>query len=1498
MTEARTRTRQEAVAIIGMGCIFPGASSLEVFWDNICSGVDAVSDVPPGRWDPVFYDPGPAESDRFPAGDRFYCRRGGFVDELASFDPTVFGIMPVTVAGGEPDQFLALGQAAAALADCDDPQERTPSDRVGVVVGRGSYQTPGIARLAQRVSTAQQLLEALRALLPDVDDGRLQQVRDEFVQQLGPDRPEAAIGLVPNLAASRIANRYDLQGPAYTVDAACASALVAVDHGVRDLTGRRCDLVLAGGVHHCHDVTLWSVFTQLGALSRTSQIRPFSRHADGTVVGEGSGFFVLKRLADAERDGDRIYAVVRGTGVASDGRARSLMTPDTTGQVLAMERAWAAAGLDPATVGLVEAHGAGTPLGDEVELEGLRQVFGKADDDATRAGLGSVKSMIGHAMPAAGAAGLIKTALALHEGIRPPTLHAEEPHPLLSDTRFRLVHEAEPWTLPESRPPATRRAAVSAFGFGGINAHIVLEEHAPRLQGGGVRDKASGTNGRLGGQPRRTPVLLPAASEAVPLPPTLLLAGEDAGDVARQLQERSPAGSALDDPVSVSVSEGSPASGPTRLAVIDPSPRRLELARRVVEQSKPWRGRDGVWFEPRGLLLDGGRLALLFPGVEPTFEPRVEDVARLFDLQGLVDPILQATALDDSVNGSGLHRRARGIIAVGRLFHRVFQKLGVEADMVAGHSLGEWTAELAAGVIAEAEFEALVDQLAPGSVQTADLGFLAAGCGIDRARELAAGLRDTTVSHDNCPHQTVLCGPSKELEVVAERCRERQILAQELPFRSGFHSPLFSDHLPAVDQTLGSLSMRAPTVPLWSATTCQPYPDDPDDIRQLAARHLVEPVRFRELLLALHAAEARVFVQMGPGGLCGFVDDTLRSCDAVALAANSPRHTGLHQLHTVSTALWVQGKPLALERLAQHAHDVQDKARVRPPQREGAVPLDLGTRLVRELTPLHDARPNRPPRKPQTTAEALVSERVFSLVDEPAWADHALVRQAAGWPDPEDRFPLVPMTGIVEVLMAAARELQPGWVPVAVEDIAAFRWLTVEPPTTATIRAAHEADEGNTVRVKVAIDGHARATVVMAPGYPRPPGAPDVLLSNERPSPVSAADFYGDRHMFHGPAYQGVSDLVSVADDGSRARLTSLRAPGALLDAAGQLMGHWLATSDDPPSEALPPERTAPQTGNRSDRLVLPTAIERIELFGPSPTPGTELDCTLLVTHDDPPVLRCNLTLSLGGRLWCRVTGWQDRCFPTDEAMFRTFRWPERSSMSTSMADGVALTRDRWADSPTRDLVMRRYLGRDERAQYERLNPLAQRKFLLGRIAVKDAVRDWVWSRQPDAAIFPAEVVVAEDPSGRPLVEGAFQERLLADLQVSLSYVDDLAAAVASEAGTRTVGPGIDVERIEPRRSNFEDLALTRLERDLRPPEGFDRDTWLTCLWAVKEAAAEATGHGLRGRPKDIEVLEHADGVARVGSHRIAFRKLAPGTDPSPRSPNQKEHVVAWTITE
>ncbi|MFI1393449.1 beta-ketoacyl synthase N-terminal-like domain-containing protein [Streptomyces sp. NPDC020681] len=1464
--------RPTDAAIVGMGAVFPGAGDLSAYRRNLFAGTDAISDVPPDRWDPeVYYDPGGSQG--LARSDRFYCRRGGFIDDLTAFDPTRFGIMPAAVAGAEPDQLLALRVIAEAVADAGG-EERLPADRsrIGVILGRGGFMGVATARLDQRVRTAHQLAATLRELAPELGEDRIAAVRDAFQAGLGPEQPEASIGLVPSFTAARAANRLDFRGPAYTLDAACASSLIAVEQAVGLLASGSCDVVAAGAVHHCHIATLWSVFTQLRALSPSQHIRPFDRRADGTLLSEGTGVVVLKRLADAERDGDRVYAVVRGVGVAGDGRAASLMSPLVDGQVRALQKAWSAAGLDPTApdaLGLLEAHGTGTPVGDEAELATLAKVFGPPAPGAEPVAMGSVKSMLGHTMQASGMAGLIKAVLALHHGTLPPTLHLDEPHEGFAATRMRPVTAAEPWR----RGSAPRRAGVNAFGFGGINAHVVLEE-APGA-------------------------VVPAgrARQSVSADVTLLAAATPA-ELARMVEALPQAGPRQD--------------GPCRLAILGLTPKRRALAAAVVARGKPWRGRGGVWFTPSPLLARDGRLAFVFPGLEPDFAPYVDDVADHF---GLSRPAL--------TGGGTLMERAVDAIAVGRFFARVLPELGIEADLLAGHSLGEWTAMVAAGMYPQRAVDTFLDSLRPGDLDVPDLVYAALGCGSGQAAEALEGLDSVAVSHDNCPHQSVLCGERGPVREALRRLAGQGVLTQELPFRSGFHTPMWAPYLDQVRAAFGRLPLRPPTLPVWSATTVAPYPEDEREVRDVVLRHLLEPVRFRELTTRLYAEGVRAFVQLGPGSIPGFVSDTLHGRPHLAVSAGASRGDGgLAQLRSLAAALWTEGRDVRWNGLAGHEPEsvalmstepaATAAAAVAKPvaAATGSLPLDLGSPLIRlgaAAPALQLAGPSRTARtrlaaRPRllSALDAVLDEaedaaravadgcrtppahrattRRLSLDTMPYVRDHCVYLQPDAWPEPSDRFPVVPMTTLLDLAADAAREATGQTTTVAgFEDVRALRWLPVAPPVDAEFAVTPEPAGG---RVRVEIGGCASVTVVLDAGHPTAPAPDPSALTREGPPPVSAEALYRDRWMFHGPAFAGVHEVTAVADNGIRGVLRALPAPGALLDAAGQLLGHWMQLR-------LP-----------VDRLVFPASLERVSLYGPVPRDGSLIRATARIRSVRADSVQGDVELvRADGTVLARLDGWTYRRFAADERVWPMKFTPEICGIGEPQPGGWCLARRRWTDPASQELVMRRYLGAAERAVYEQRAPRARAAWLLGRIAAKDAVRGLLWDRGA-GPLFPVEVTVGNDEAGRPYPEGP----LAAGLRLSLAHKDRLAVAYAHPAHA----VGIDIETVTEDPAALSRIALTAEERhlagQLAARDGHGEAHALTTLWCAKEAAAKAEGTGLGGRlrqwtvtdgPAGLRVVSpdgRAHAVRTATVHDESVHNLSrPDTAPTP-------HVVAWTV--
>jgi len=1630
----------EPIAIVGMAALYPGAGGVERFWANIVGGVDAIREAPPGRWDDEFYRPDAAATPPpgTPRADRLYTRRGGFVDELATFDPTEFGIMPLAVEWAEPDQLLALRLAAEAIADGGGADRLTDRERVGVVLGRGGYFGPAFARIEQRVKTARQVAVTLREVLPDLPDEAVERVHDAFVAKLGPERPEAAIGLVPNLAASRIANRLDLRGPAYTVDAACASSLVAVDSGVRELRLGRADTMIVGGAHIVHEPTFWSTFAMLRALSPSQRIRPFDKAADGVLIGEGIGMLVLRRLSDALAAGDPVHAVVRGTGMASDGRTSSLMATASQGQALAVRRAWADAGLDPrapGAVGLIEAHGTATPTGDAAELASMAEIFGPAGAGPV-IGLGSVKSMIGHTMPAAGAAGLIKAALALRHGTLPPTLHCDDPHSAFDGTRFAPVLAATPWGEPAGGGP--RRAGVNAFGFGGINAHAVLEEapDRPSPSPAGTFPAPALAASATASSPTAEPVLLFAAATPAELAAQLAVPDEE-------LLARDDAGSP-------------PAGGPCRLALVAPTPRRLALARTIVARGTPWRGRNDLWFTTAPLLGPGaGRLAFLFCGLEDNFTPRIDDVCAHF---GLPLPDLGETEV---LGGHG-----RASIEVGRVLDVALRRLGIVPDLVGGHSIGEWNAMISAGMIPTDFADAFIQGFDPGSVEVPGVCFGALGCGVELAGEAIAGLPDVVVSHDNCPHQSVICGLEASVTEALARLRAQGVLGQVLPFRSGFHSPFLRPYLAQATRSLATMPLRRPGVPVWSATTVAPYPDDSAQIRELAARHLLEPVRFRQLTERLHAEGARVFVQVGIGSVAGFVDDTLATAgttDHLTAVSNSPKRTGLDQLRRVAAALWAEGGAPRLDLLpcrhpaasaataagATAASPAAGEARPQsvarrggqpvllrlgspivrlgpqapellgeptsagapaqaaparsarpagpvtglPDQRRGsdvagppagidlvaaigagtgeptghpvlaelglalaetaavladvratwdqrrapaapvsvlarppALPVPLGTpqRPVTSPAPaaaLPDAPPGRPPLPPGpppggptlggTGPITTTARRTLSLADLPHVIDHCFYRQPPGWQDLSDRFPVMPMTAILQMMIDEARALVPGRVVVGVRDVRALRWVAIEPPVEVTI-ACTELPDG---AVRVSMDGYARVTVVFGDAYPAAPArtvvsvdlAPEGRLPDEVPSPHQAAELYGGRWMFHGPSYQGITHVDAIAPLGARGQLVVTGAPGALLDAIGQLYGYWATQYLD------------------VDSLLLPQAVGEMRFYGPDPAPGDRLTCVTRIRDIAAKTVTADLEVrAADGTVWCEVVGWTDRRFTANAWLWLLMRDPERNTVAEPRPDGWVVVPDYWRDIASRELVVRHFLDADRRKVLAGKNPRAAREWLLGRIAASDAVRRWLWARGA-GPVWGIEVVVDNDPSGRPAITRVPSRPGIPTgplPNLSIAHKVDLAVALVDDEGD----VGIDLEAVAVRAPGVYAAGLAPAERRLlaalaggaadpahgseaiRAPEapadddapaasgpGVGDDSadqtapartapartaparteaaalaeaaWFARIWAAKEAVAKADGTGLQGRPRRYVV----DLVVPVGTGATDF---------------------------
>lgn len=949
-----TPAPQVPVAVVGIGALLPGARDAGEAWRNITTGRDLLTDVPAHRWRADEHD------------DTNYGRRGAFLPEV-EFDPLRYGIPPNALPATDTSQLLALMVADQVLADCAVGPS-TDREHVSVLLGASwlNLVVEASAPLQRPIWYA-----AMRE--SGVGEAEARALCDAITAKYVPWQQETFPGLLTNVVAGRIANRFDLHGISHTTDAACASSLAALYTAVAELSLGRSNLVVTGGVDTVNDITMFTCFSQTPALSATGDCRPFSDAADGTMLGEGIVMFALKRLADAERDGDRVYAVIRGVGAASDGQGAAIYAPRAEGQMRALRRTYQLAGYGPESVGLVEAHGTGTRAGDAAEFEALRAVFDESGrPDRQWCALGSVKSQVGHTKGAAGAAGLLKAVLALNHQVLPPTIKVDRPNPALGieNSPFYLNTATRPWVHAADHP---RRASVSSFGFGGTDFHVSVEEYRP----------SPGSKGRRAGR-------LPVTAELVLLgagsPAELLrLAGElDATralpQIARTSRQRFRSTSTL------------------RLAVVADTvadlTAKLTAAAPLVERGEPFSA-NGIHL---GAGSSPGRVGFLFPGqgsqylgmgadvamYRPAAQAAWDRAARL-DLGGVplhrvVFPPPAFTEADRREREATLNATewAQPALAVhSAALLAVLAELSLTPDRVAGHSFGELSALHSAGAFDADTLVRLARRRGELMRAAAAVpgGMLAAAAAADQVEALTAGIEDVWVANHNSNRQVVLSGTRDALGSAANLLSEKDIRTTWLTAAAAFHSPLVAPATGPLREFLSQADVRGPTGTVYGGADGSPYPADRAELERRLAAQLTAPVRFLDVIEAMYRAGVRTFVEVGPGTvLSGLTDQILTDREHAAIPLDRKGQHGATALLDGLGRLAARGVPMDLTALGE-PFDPPD----RQPTREGnrmTFTIDGGN-YGRPYPPQTDANPapdtaTSPPSTPTAATPAPV----------------------------------------------------------------------------------------------------------------------------------------------------------------------------------------------------------------------------------------------------------------------------------------------------------------------------------------------------------------------------------------------------------------------------------------------------------------------------------------------------------------------------------------------
>ena len=931
----------EPIAIVGIGAIMPGALNKDEFWSNIKEGKYCITEIPASYWDyKLFYSPD------HKAEDKLYSKIGGFIPQSFKFNSLKYRIPPQIAKQMDTVQHLAIETTRMALEDSGYDKKEFDHNRTAVIIGNSMggmknemsntrLNRPFLYEILKNTSSFKSLAPAdAQKMLDEMDAG----VREKFT----PITEDSMPGELANVIPGRVANVFDLHGTNFAVDAACATSLAAIDQAVNGLRMGNFDMAVAGGVDQMMSPSAYIKFCKIGALSETGSY-PFDARANGFVMAEGAGMVILKRLSDAVKDGDKIYAVIRAVGASSDGKGKGITAPNPKGQKLAVQKAFEQLDYTPEAVGLLEAHGTGTRVGDAVELEALTELFGPYVKPGS-IGLGSVKSQIGHAKAAAGIASLIKTSLALYNKVLPPSVNFETPNPIVNwaTCPFRVITKAEEW--PGGK---IRRANVSAFGFGGTNFHVAMEEMNDSLL-----KKAEEPN-------QQVTVSAPVQEKPTMTSSnyTLHVPGEKIqGDVLTfSAPTKQELFNVLDkaliaieyDPTYLpSISYKNHIQKPAKFAVTInvESPEKLKekieffkktaSAQNVWEQESLYLRMKGIYpFTPTEIK---PKVCFMFPGQGSQYVDMMKDLASkykvvqdtfdeadrlLMDIigQNLTDTLWskpgetkeQIAVREAAIKKTEMTQPA--VLTADIAMMRLLSSFGIKPDVVMGHSLGEYAAAVAAGIF---DFENGLKAVCTrgkvmSEIKVEDNGKMASiAAPVDRVEpELARISGYVAVANKNCPTQTVIAGASKSIDDAIKMFTDMGIQAVQIPVSHAFHSAIVRPAMPQYRAFLDTLTFHAPKMPITTNVTAEFYPSDPEKIKDLMVTQISHSVEWIKQLQTTYDSGVRLFVECGPKRvLSALASNTLSDKkDIKVLASNHPKKGGIVEFNDLFANLISSG---------------------------------------------------------------------------------------------------------------------------------------------------------------------------------------------------------------------------------------------------------------------------------------------------------------------------------------------------------------------------------------------------------------------------------------------------------------------------------------------------------------------------------------------------------------------------------------------------------------
>ena len=862
--DRRERIKTEPIAIIGMGCRFPGAKNPESFWQLLENGVDGISEVPSSRWNiDAFYDPDPATP------GKMNTRWGGFLEQVDRFDANFFGIAPREAESIDPQQRLLLEVSWEALENAGIAPHKLRGSKTGVFVGISSND---YSRLQQRGS--------------DIYFGT---------------------GNAFCIAANRLSYLMDLRGPSLAIDTACSSSLVAVHQACQSLRRNECQLALAGGVNLILSPDLTITFSQARMMAANGRCKTFDADADGYVRGEGSGIIVLKRLSDAQRNKDNILAIIKGSAINQDGHSNGLTAPNGRSQKAVIREALNFAKVHPHQISYVEAHGTGTSLGDPIEVNSLKEVLMEGREATQPCLIGSVKTNIGHLEAAAGIASIIKVVLALQHKKIPPQLHFQQlnPHISLDGTPLSIATQSQSW----SRTKEKRLAGVSSFGFGGTNAHIVLQE-------------AEVATRKAEEQVSKDKVERPCKLLALSAKNKFSLV-----DLVRLYQiyiQSHPEVSLAD--ICFTANTGRTHLN-HRLAIVAESTMQLQEKLAAIADNLESNGTD------LGLLdrTNSPKIAFLFTGqgsqyinmgrqlyqTQPLFRQIIDRCAEILSpyldrpLLEILYPLTKEEQNSSSVGNlvDETKYTQPAIFALEYALAQLWMSWGVKPDVVMGHSLGEYVAATVAGVLSLedglkliAARASLMQALPPNGEMVV---VFASSVKVNKV--IQAYGEEVAIAAFNSPKNTVISGSKEGIQKAIANLKEEGIKTKKLTVSHAFHSPLMQPMISAFEQAVSQVSFSLPKIDLISNLTGKLATKE-IATPEYWCRHVLEPVKFTASMETLREQDCKLLIECGSKPiLLGMGRQCLPEAEAVWLPSLRQGKSDWEQMLESLSTLYVRG---------------------------------------------------------------------------------------------------------------------------------------------------------------------------------------------------------------------------------------------------------------------------------------------------------------------------------------------------------------------------------------------------------------------------------------------------------------------------------------------------------------------------------------------------------------------------------------------------------------